>query len=329
MSQYHRVCCCEGGDCCTVWNCATQNLTHVVITYTVTTTRTYGNGQSFVMSDASWTLEGDLTYVAHGQNCDNNHYYCAELEMSFNCITRQTTPDTFSDTAPFGPGPGYGPCSSTLPVEVRQCSGCRCDESGEFACDYNIVYCVSSTIERSWTGTVQRTGVGSNKLLYIGCTDCCDCVRPFMELDPNGAGGFTEITNSETYDEQCCGYDSNDYSTTWTPGWGSGGEEFTFAILGTCNCMDANAFADPVFGADQCNGQGNWNPPFMFQAMQTYCMSSQIDCQPVNSDEYVKGVDHLEWTCEYWFGGNIQQNICVYDMAWTDHTERRITVTLT
>ena len=93
--------------------------------------------------------------------------------------------------------------------------------------------------------------------------------------------------------------------------------------------MDANAFADPVFGADQCNGQGNWNPPFMFQAMQTYCMSSQTDCEPVNSDEYAEGVDHLEWTCEYWFGGNIQQNNCVYDMAWTDHTERRITVTLT
>jgi hypothetical protein len=329
VTQYHRVCCCEGGDCCTVWNCATQNLTHVVITYSVVTTRTYANGQSFVISDAVWTLEGDLTWNNSGQNCNNWRYECAQLDMSFNCITRTPIADTFTDGAPYGPGPGYGPCSSTLPVELQPCSGCRCEETGEFVCDYDIVYCVGSTLERSWTGTVQRTGAGTQKTLVIGCTECCGCVRPFMELDPNGAGAFTEITNSETYDEQCCGFDSNDYSTTWSPGWGVAGNEFTFAILGTCNCMNATAFADPVFGDQACTGQGNWNAPFMYAAMQTTCMSSQLDCQPVNSTEYAKGVDHFEWVCEYWFDGVQQINYCTYDMGYTDTTVRSITVTLT
>ncbi len=330
MSQYHRVCCCEGQDCCAVWGCAEQNLTHVVITYSEVTTRTYANGQSFVIRDAVWTLEGDLTWRAQGQNCDNWHYYCDQLDMSFNCITRQTTPDTFPDSTPYDPGPGYGPCESTLPTEVQACSGCRCEETGEFVCDYDIVYCVSATTELSWTGTVQRTGQGSNKTLYIGCTECCGCIRPFMELDPNGSGAFTEISNSETYDEQCCGYDANDFETTWTPAWGTAGNEFTFAILGTCACMDANAFDEPVYGnGDNCNGQGAWGSGFPEAAMNAPCMEVFNQCGNVNNTTYLKGSDYLTWFCEYWLDGVQYSNPCEYNMAWTDTRVRTITVNLT
>jgi len=328
VSGLHRVCCCEGQDCCAVWACTQQNLTFVDITYSEITTRTYANGQSFVIREAVWNLEGNLTWRQSGQNCDNWYYHADELEMSFNCILRQTTPDTFSDAAPYGPGPGYGPCESTLPIEVRPCSGCRCDESGEFVCDYDIVYCVSATNERSWTGTVQRTGQGSEKLLYIGCIDCCGCIRPFMELDPNGSGAFTEISNSETYDEQCCGYDSNDYSTTWTPAWGFAGNDFTFGILGTCGCMDPNAFNDPVYGSPDCNGQGAWGSGFPGRAMNAPCMEVFNDCGSVNNTTIANGSDQLEWSCEYWLDGSVQLNSCSYTMAWTDTTVRTIVVVL-
>jgi len=333
MSLVHLVssCCCAAAadDCCAVWGCATQNLTHVVISYSEVTTRTYANGQSFVISDAVWTLEGDLAWNNSGQNCENWYYHADELAMSFNCITRQMVPDTFPDATPYDPGPGYGPCESTLPIEVRECSGCRCDESGEFVCDYDIVYCVGATRELSWTGTVQRTGQGSEKLLYIGCTNCCGCIRPFVELDPNGAGAFTEISNSETYDEQCCGFDSNDYSTTWTPAFGTAGNEFTFAILGTCACMDANAFDDPVYGSVFCNGQGAWGSGFHEAAMSGVCMSVFSPCGEVNNTTYIEGSDYYAWFCDYWLDGTQYGNFCEYNMAWTDTTVRSITVTLT
>jgi hypothetical protein len=323
MTQYHRVCCCDAGDCCDVWACRTQNLSHVVITYSFEIVRTFANGQSFTVREGSWSLEGDMTYVSSGTNCNNWFYKVGELDMSFSTTWRHLLPDTIDDSAPYSPGPGIGSCSSTLPAYLQPCSGCSCDDDGRFVCDLDLVYCVTAVHDWSWTGTVQRTGKQSDRTLIIGCTEDCGCVRPYMELRPAGYDAFTEITNAYTIDYQCCDATS-DVSTTWTPTWTTTSNAFEFLVLGTCLCMDENAFADPVI-ATQTGGGADVDAAFGAFPFAGVGPSDiepgecvNTTCGDVIFRALNKGSFSYTWTCQYYEDGSPVVNNCHYTMAYTD-----------